>query len=284
MAEATAMYPHVIVVGNEKGGCGKTTLSLHIVMSLLHKGYRVATVDLDVRQRSFTQFLQNRRDYAMKHKINLPFPQHFLVHPSEHDSKEKAETEESERFAHCVEKAGQNCDVLLVDSPGSDSYLSRVAHSYADTIITPINDSFVDLSVIADIDEKNYQMKSSGIYSAMVWEAKKQKASRSLGEIQWVVLRNRLSTLDARNKRHVHDALQHASNRLGFLVADGLCERVIYREMYLKGLSLPDLLHEKIDIPLRIGHVGARQELREFIEFLKKNTALDVVAPAVEAA
>ena len=35
--------PHVIVVGNEKGGSGKTTIAMHIAVALMKSGQRLAS-------------------------------------------------------------------------------------------------------------------------------------------------------------------------------------------------------------------------------------------------
>ena len=43
---------HVVVLGNEKGGSGKSTTAFHIAVALLKAGQRVATIDLDCRQKA----------------------------------------------------------------------------------------------------------------------------------------------------------------------------------------------------------------------------------------
>src|SRR5690606_15270310 len=121
-----------------------------------------------------------------------------------------------------------------------DSHLSRLAHSYADTLLTPLNDSFVDLDVLARVDPDTYRIVRPSHYSELVWESRKLKALRNRGNIDWVVMRNRMSSLDAHNKRRVHDALMELEKRIGFRSLPGLGERVIYRELFLQGLTLYD--------------------------------------------
>src|SRR6266567_1006192 len=58
--------PHVIVVGNEKGGSGKTTVAMHIAIALMKAGQRVATIDLDSRQKSLTHYIANRGAWAKR--------------------------------------------------------------------------------------------------------------------------------------------------------------------------------------------------------------------------
>lgn len=261
--------PHIIVIGNEKGGVGKTTTAIHVILSLLYDGYKVSSIDIDSRQRSISHYLENRRNHIVNNKVNLPFPSHFIINRSKLDSSEEAQLDEEQRFLDCLEKASAQSDYIIIDAPGNDTFMSRLAHSYANTIITPINDSFVDLNVLARINEETLRVERHGVYSEMVWEAKIHHAKRNQGEIDWVIVRNRLTNIDAMNKRRVAGALDNLSRRVGCRIAKGLGERVIYRELYLQGLSLLDVLNEKSGVQPKVSHIAARQELRELMTFLK---------------
>lgn len=265
----TIKRPHIIVVGNEKGGVGKTTTAVHLMINLLYDGYKVSSIDIDSRQRSISHFLENRRNYILSQKINLPFPSHFIINRSRLDSAEESKKDERSRFLECIKRAGEEGDFIIIDAPGADSYMSRIAHSYADTIITPINDSFIDLNVLARVDDESLKVERHGIYSEMVWEAKVNRAKRSNTEIDWVILRNRLTNIDARNKRRMAVALHNFSKRVGCRLAKGFGERVIYRELFLKGLSLLDIMAEGSEFNVKMSHITARQELREMMEFLE---------------
>lgn len=265
---AVQKKPHVIVVGNEKGGAGKTTTAMHVLMSLLYDGHSVCSIDIDSRQRSLSNYLENRRNYIAKHKIELPVPSHYIINKSRLDSQEEANKDENQRFLQSLEKCNDKYEYVVIDAPGNDTYLSRLAHSYADTIITPINDSFIDLNVLARVNDEDHKVENHGVYSEMVWEAKIYRAQRDKGEIDWVVFRNRLTNLDARNKRNVAEALQNFAKRVRCRVAEGFSERVIYRELFLKGLTLLDVTAKAVDVDMKMSHVAARQELREFMDFL----------------
>lgn len=256
---------HVIVVGNEKGGSGKTTTSMHLIIGLLDLGFRVGTIDVDYRQQSLTRYLDNRRKTAQLKHIDLLFPYHTVVKASPLMRVDQAEADESARLFAAIQKSTQRDDFLVIDTPGSNTHLSRMAHSFADTMITPVNDSFVDLDVIAQVESDSLNIERPGIYSQMVWEQKLERAKRDRGAIDWIVLRNRLSTIDAKNKRNVEKALAKISKRLGCRIAEGFCERVIYRELFLHGLTLLDVVDEETDIALTLSHVAARQELRKFL-------------------
>ena len=160
-------------------------------------------------------------------------------------------------------------DFVIVDAPGHDTHYSRLAHASADTIITPVNDSFVDFDLLADVDADTFEVGRPSLYSEMVWNCRKQRAQTEKRSIDWVVMRNRVSTLDARNTRRVADGLKKLSERVGFRIAPGFSERVIYRELFPVGLTLIDLTESGSAIPFTMSHVAARQELRDLLIVLK---------------
>lgn len=270
MTDATEQHgkPHIIVLGNEKGGVGKTTLSVHLTIDLLYQGYRVSSIDLDARQRSISRYLENRKRYILENDIRLPFPHHYIINKSVLDSVSHAKEDETRRFSHCIDKAAKNSDFILIDCPGNDTFLSRLAHSYADTIITPINDSFIDMDVLARVNSSTHDIDRHGVYSEMVWEAKLARAQRTSGDVDWVVLRNRLSNIDAKNKQRMADALKKLKKRTGCRIMPGLSERVIYRELFLKGLTLLDLFTRVKGENVKLSHVTARRELRDLLDTL----------------
>jgi len=262
--------PHIFVVGNEKGGAGKTTCSMHLIIGLLDKGYNIASIDVDSRQHSLTSYLNNRKIYNEKNPENsVMMPMHFHIKQS--IDQVNAEQEEQDSFEKSLFQARNYADYIVIDTPGSYTHLSKIAHSYADTIITPINDSFLDLDVMAKIDGETFDVSKPSIYSQMIWEQKMERAARDKGSIDWVVLRNRLSNLDAHNKRNVADALEKLAKRISFRIAPGFSERVIFRELFPKGLTLLDLKTANHNKSFNISHVAARQELRSLFDILGIN-------------
>lgn len=275
---------HIIVLGNEKGGSGKTTSCMHLIVSLLRLGFTVGSVDLDSRQRSLSRYIENRSNTIKHLKINLPLPQHLVLNKSPFPNRDDAEADERERFRDALKTLDDN-DFIVIDSPGSDTYLSRLAHSHAHTIITPINDSFVDLDVLATVDGHEYKVIRPSIYSEMVWEQKLTRAKRDAGSIDWIVMRNRLSNIDAKNKRLMLQVVEGLAKRIGFRVAPGFGERVIFRELFLQGLTVLDVM--EAGTSLSMSHLAARQEVRELLKCLniaKLNAKIkieeDNVAPA----
>lgn len=262
---------HIIIVGNEKGGCGKTTTTMHLIIALLRLGFSVGCIDLDSRQRSLTRYVENRRQTVAKEGISLPMPKHAVVNKSPFDSQEEAKKDERERFMQSVSNVYGVSDFVVIDTPGNDTFLSRLAHSFADTIITPINDSFVDLDVLASVDGRTLEIIKPSIYSEIVWEQKLQRAKRDGGSIDWIVMRNRLSNLDAKNKRFMAKVTDDLARRIGFRAAPGFSERVIFRELFLQGLTVLDVMEADANVKISISHIAARQEVRDLLKTLNIN-------------
>lgn len=259
---------HIIVIGNEKGGSGKSTTAMHVTIALLRAGHRVASIDLDIRQLSFTRYLENRRAYCEREGVLLPMPVHHRVASGAPD----VERAWLETLIYDVRGAA---DYVVIDTAGSDTLLGRSGHSFADTLITPLNDSLIDLDVLAHLDEKTGTIAGPGRYAEMVWEQKKSRAGRDGGSMDWIVMRNRLSHLDAQNKRLMSDLLGDLSRRIGFRTVAGFSERVVFRELFLKGLTMMDVRDVGVSKPLTMSEVAARQEVRTLIEAIR---------PAVRAA
>lgn len=270
---ATAPAPaHVIVVGCEKGGSGKSTTSMHLIVALLRLGYRVGTVDLDARQWTLTRYLSNRAATVQRDRMALPMPRHFFLAPSEKVNRQEAQEEDRTRFEAILAKLKAESDYVVIDCAGTDSFLARVAHSYADTLVTPVNDSFVDLDVVAHVDGRTGDILRPSVYAEMVWDQRKARAKRDGGSIDWIVMRNRLSNLEANNKREMGEVLDRLAKRIGFRLAPGFSERVIFRELFLQGLTMLDVFDQSAAASggkPRMSHVAARQEVRALINSLQ---------------
>ena len=275
------MNATVIVLGNEKGGTGKSTTAMHLIVGLLHEGYAVGAIDLDARQGSLTRYFDNRVAYIEKHGLDLPQPIYRAIGRSELRDRVLAEEDEKQQVLGLMQELDGQCDVVVIDTPGSDNPLSRAGHSLADILVTPINDSFVDLDLLGRVDPDTNKVLSPSSYSEMVWEQKKARAMRDGGSIDWIVMRNRLAALDSRNKRNMDAALEALSERLAFRLAHGFSERVIFRELFLKGLTLLDVREEGTDVQLTMSHVAALQEVRNLLRALGVPEAAD--APHIAA-
>jgi chromosome partitioning protein len=266
---------HCIVVGNEKGGAGKSTVAMHLAVALLRMGRRVGLIDLDVRQRSLSRYVENRRASVHTAHARFAMPQVAELRASQMKDRSAAEAEEAALFRHAVASLSSRCDFVVIDAPGADTHYSRLAHATADTLVTPLNDSFIDFDLLGDIEPSTLEVLRPSIYSEMVWACRKQKAKAGQGPIDWVVMRNRVSTsrIEAKNKLRVGDALSALSSRIGFRLAPGLSERVVFRELFPQGLTLLDVIGEECGRSqaqgLKMAHLAARQELRDFIIVLK---------------
>jgi chromosome partitioning protein len=256
--------PYIIVLGNEKGGTGKSTIAMHISVYLLHAGFDVCTIDVDARQGTFSQYFHNRKLTAEK-KGNIKLQKHVSIQRS--CSSNTDDAVEVERSAFCEAlKNHSNVDFIVIDTPGNDTFLSQLAHSYANTLVTPMNESFVDLDVLVKVRAANTNELRPSIYAEMVWNQRRERAKHGKKPLDWIVVRNRLSTLYSKNRGDISTVLEALSTRIAFRLGCGFSERVIFKEMFTSGLTLLDL--GSSDIQLNLSHVSARQELRNFISFM----------------
>ncbi|WP_411816024.1 division plane positioning ATPase MipZ [Hyphococcus sp. DH-69] len=275
---------HVIVLGNEKGGSGKSTTAMHLIVALLKSGKKVGAVDLDLRQGSLTRYIENRKKFCEINNKELEIPVLVEVESSSLDSRADSQAQETKNLQSALSTLGE-CDFVVIDCPGANTHLSRLAHLHADTIVTPLNDSFVDFDLLARIDPETNKVTGPSLYSEMVWTARKHRAMSGVpGGIDWVVMRNRLSATRARNKKVMGDKLEELSSRIGFRLARGFGDRVIYRELFPIGLTLLDL--GGVDSPVRLStmsHVTARLEIRSLVAMLNLPTE-EEAKPEKEAA
>lgn len=256
-----AQGPHHIVFANEKGGTGKSTTAVHVAVGLAMQGAKVACIDLDSRQRTLFRYLENRAATAARRDVDLPTP---LFEALERDSQDELEQQ--------IARMGEGMDFLLFDTPGRDDPHARFVATMSDTLVTPINDSFVDFDLIGKVDAESFEVTKISFYAELIWEARTKRARQDGKSIDWVVLRNRMHNMEARNQQRVGSALDALAKRVGFRVIPGLSERVIYRELFPSGLTLLDKGHLG---QLGTSHIAARQELRALISALHLKLAVD---------
>jgi chromosome partitioning protein len=269
MAERGSMSgkPHIIVVGNEKGGSGKSTVAMHLLVALLTEGFAVGSIDIDARQGTLSRYVENRRNTSEGLGEPLPMPEHVAIMRSKARDIADAAKEEAEALDAALKDLGRQ-DFIVIDTPGSDNTLSRLVHALANTLVTPLNDSFLDLDLLGRVDRTAKRVTRPSVYAEMVWEQRKNRAAAGGKPMDWVILRNRLTTLDARNKREMARLLGELAKRIGFRVAPGFTERVIFRELFPRGLTLLDLPRVDTGVELAMSHVAARQEIRDLIDAL----------------
>jgi chromosome partitioning protein len=261
---------YCIVLGNEKGGSGKSTVAMHVAVALMKAGQRVATIDLDSRQKSFTHYIENRRAWAKHARLELELPAHYCIGRAEGVMVTDNEAAEFGSFAAAIDAIEHSHDFVVIDTPGTDSYLMRLAHSMADTLITPLNDSFVDFDVLGTVDPVTFAVTGTSHFADMVRDGRRHRRVVDHAAIDWIVVRNRLSMLSSRNKRLVGEGLNELALRLGFRAVDGFAERVIYREFYPRGLTaLDDLDENTLGTRPSLSHVTARQEVEALLTALK---------------
>lgn len=265
VAHTEQSAPHIVVVGNEKGGSGKSTTTMHLIAGLLQRDFRVGSIDLDAGQATLTRYVENRRRTNETLGVNLKMPEHVRLESSALDSSSAAADDDLVRLERCVASLTEANSFIVIDTPGSAIPISRHAHSLADTLITPLNDSYIDLDLLAAVDPKTHRVLHPSRYAEMVWEQKKARAMRGGRPIDWIVMRNRLGNLASRNKAAMDRTVEELARRIGFRVAPGFSERVIFRELFLRGLTLLDLRDVGGAQRLNMSHIAARQEVRQLL-------------------
>ena len=258
------------MLGNEKGGSGKSTTAFHIAIALLKAGQRVATIDLDARQKSLTHYVENRGAWGRRTGLSLEMPHHIHVALGASMHIGENEASEFEQFSQAINAVERAFDFVVIDTPGTDSYLMRLAHSMADTLVTPINDSFLDFDVLGTVDPANYAVTGESHYAEMVRDVRRKRRQLDGSSTDWIVVRNRLSMLGSRNKQLVAEGLKDLSLRLGFRYVDGFAERVVYREFFPRGLTALDEIDEAtLGMRPNLGHLTAREEVTSLLRQLK---------------
>lgn len=261
---------HVIVVGNEKGGSGKSTTAFHLAIYLMHHGHRVATIDVDSRQQTFTHYVRNRRAWTRERELNVPNPKHFHLPTAWGDSIKDNQKAELAVFRKAIAEVDGTVDYLVIDTPGFDTNLTRLAHTMADTLVTPLNDSLIDLNVLARVDPETGEPIETSHYARLVQRARSERLAADGKSIDWILVRNRISMLGSRNANQVHATLERIGARFGCRVADGIAERVIFRSLFASGMTVFDPLEEvALGGTPSMSHVSARQEYRNLVGALQ---------------
>ncbi|MEQ8354616.1 MAG: division plane positioning ATPase MipZ [Kiloniellaceae bacterium] len=269
MAEAPGQ---IIVVGNEKGGTGKSTTAIHVAMGLAQRGVKVACIDLDGRQATMSRFLTNRAAASQQRQVPLVVPRYQRLEAADPDAGEAEAVDDRSRFLGALAKLA-DYDVVVVDTPGYASRLAQLAYSVANVLVTPINDSFVDVDALADIDIDRREVRAPSPFSRLVSEERDRRRLACQDEMDWIVLRNRIGHLDTRNTRDMAALLSVLSQRLGFRIQPGFSERVVFRGLYFRGLTLFDLAAEEIPHGGHASLERARREVRELLDAV--STAAD---------
>ncbi len=253
------MTAKIIVFANEKGGTGKSTLAMHTIIALLRAGKTVASFDLDARQGSLTHYIENRKIFAQDKNIPLPVPEHTCWT----DDVAKIYTLRSQ-----IDKVINRVDAIVIDTPGAHTELGNQAMVMADCLVTPLNDSLVDLDILASVDADTLRIKGPSHFAQTVWSTRQQRMLERKPPINWIVVRNRLLYSKSKNSQMMSILLNALSRRIHFLLVGGISERVVFREMFLKGLTMLDFKDNNIHVPSTVSANIARQELGQLLQHI----------------
>ena len=256
---------HIVVFGNEKGGCGKSTAAMHAVVALLRLGYKVGTMDLDARQGTFSRYIANRYYGNIRRDKDTPVPRHIGVMASLAPTLKERMDDESSNFFSALEDLTRDNDFIVIDTPGSDTHLNRLAHRFADTLVTPVNDSMLDIDLLADLDPETGAVRGPSVYSRHVMQVRESRRKELNLPMRWIVMRNRVSATNMKAKRDMETLLQDLGGRFNFQYIPGFTERLIFRELFNKGLTLLDMDGAETGRGLTASQMSARQEVRHLV-------------------
>ena len=179
---------------------------MHVAVALAYQGAQVAAIDLDPRQRTLYRYFENRAETEARRGIELPGARVRGV-------RRRSASRRSRRMVAALGRRAR--DFIVFDTPGRDDPLARHAATQADTLVTPMNDSFVDFDLIGQVDAETFKVRRLSFYAELIWEARKSRAMKQLREqrreMDWVVVRNRVQHIDARNQRRIDQALTELS-------------------------------------------------------------------------
>jgi chromosome partitioning protein len=238
---------------------------MHLAVGLIKAGRRVATLDIDFEGRTLSQYIHNRLGFAQANELALDTPAHYRVTDALSNTKSgETETAEINFISSAIAAAESDHDFIIIDTPSVLTKSNLFAHALADTVISPINDSFLDLDAIVPSTEMTQEIARSA-YTAAIHRAREARELVTSRTIEWLVIPNRVfSSLDTRNERTIRMAIEEASLRLGFRIAPGIAELLVYRQLFPKGLTAFDPMEESLlGVKPGISHVLARQDLRQ---------------------
>jgi chromosome partitioning protein len=253
---------HVVVLGGRQGGRGTSTIAMHVAIALLNRGQRVATVDLDTRHASLTRYIENRRAGAGGQTSELALPVHFSIADGGAYRLVGDEALDVPALTDAIARIALTHDFIVIDASTADRELMRLVCARADTLITPIENA----SGMPDAGDQTASASGADVhvYSGMVRKARERRRSKTGASIDWVVVCNRLASPHTRSSD-----LNELAAELGFRCIDGLAERPLYRDLFLRGLTALDRLDDStLGVRPSLAHATAQREAISLISEL----------------
>src|SRR3546814_12825926 len=100
-----------------------------------------------------------------------------------------------------VARLTEGADYFIADTPGRDDVFARHLATRADTLVTPINDSFIDFDLIGQVDPETFQVTRPSFYSELIWDTRKTRAKTDGRTIDWNILPHPPPPVDAPKQR-----------------------------------------------------------------------------------
>ena len=267
----------IIVFSNLKGGTGKSTTALSVIVGLLRQGKSVATLDLDMDQEALTRYLFNRTRFAKLTKLRIGMPEHHRFTQIDPGAENAPLSARLELLNGLVDTLTAENDYVVIDCPSLDNPLTRTVTARADVLTSPVNESFLDIDVIGEVRGTPPTVTRIGPFAEMIGAEMQRRQDEGVYPLEWIVVRNRRNPSASRHTAAIGTVLGELSKTLSFRVTDGFVDRLIFRELFLVGLSILDLRKDDPLIANNSSHRSAYEEASNLLQSVGKSLFADNV-------
>ena len=265
----------IIVFSNLKGGTGKSTTALSVIVGLLRRGKSVASLDLDMDQEALARYLFNRTRFAKLTKLRIGMPNHHRFTEIDPGGNGAELSTRLDILSGLIDNLVAENDYLVIDCPSLDNPLTRAVTARADVLTSPVNESFLDIDVIGEVRGSPPTVTRVGPFAEMIGAEMQRRRDEGIDPLEWIVVRNRRNPTATRHTAAIGTVLGELSRNLSFRVTDGFVDRLIFRELFLVGLSILDLRKDDPLIASNSSHRSAYEEASNLLQSVGRTLFAD---------
>lgn len=265
----------IIVFSNLKGGTGKSTTALSVIVGLLRQGKSVASLDLDMDQEALSRYLFNRTRFAKLTKLRIGMPDHHRFTQIDPGGNGAELSTRLDKLSELIDKLVAENDYLVIDCPSLDNPLTRAVTARADVLTSPVNESFLDIDVIGEVRGSPPTVTRVGPFAEIIGAEMQRRREEGIAPLEWIVVRNRRNPSATRHTAAIGTVLDELARNLSFRVTDGFVDRLIFRELFLVGLSILDLRKDDPLIAGNSSHKSAYEEASDLLQSVGRSLFAD---------